>query len=86
MILARSRIMTTNRQQVKVKAGRKLHLDLELPPDWPQGEVEIQVSVVPSKKTPNGATFVEAVKRLQAKGGVKSIPDPVAWQREERGH
>lgn len=49
--------------------------------------VEVRVSLLPSRTaTPsNGATAVEALERLARLGGLSSIEDPSAWQREARG-
>ena len=35
-------------------------------------------------ESPNGARFVEIAERIAREGGIPSIPDPVAWQREIR--
>ncbi len=44
----------------------------------------IVVSPQPKLKKPDGQKMVEALEKIAALGGVKSIPDPVAWQREIR--
>lgn len=36
------------------------------------------------KKSVNGKKMVRSLEKLASLGGVKSIPDPVAWQREIR--
>ena len=33
---------------------------------------------------PNGKKAAEILKKIADRGGIKSIPDPVAWQREIR--
>ena len=38
----------------------------------------------PIPQEPNGAKFAEAVRLAHEFGGITSIPDPVAWQREIR--
>ncbi len=49
--------------------------------------VEVSVEILspkPEPRKPNGAKMVEALEKLSALGGVKSIPDPDAWLREIR--
>jgi hypothetical protein len=49
--------------------------------------LKVQVKIVEEEseqKKPNGKLAVEALEKLAAMGGIKSIPDPVAWQREIR--
>lgn len=51
------------------------------------GEVTVEMTVVPTTskwKKPDVEKMVEALEGLAALGGIKSIPDPVAWQREIR--
>ena len=44
----------------------------------------IGVEVIENKKTSKGKTDVSALKKLSENGGVKSIKDPVEWQKETR--
>ena len=49
--------------------------------------VEVNVEIISPKtepRKPDGAKMVEALEKLSALGGVKSIPDPDAWLRETR--
>ena len=48
--------------------------------------VEVLVVAVPRSKRQqlNSKKAVAALERIASRGGVKSIPDPVKWQREIR--
>jgi hypothetical protein len=35
-------------------------------------------------REPNGKRAIEFLRQIACRGGIKSIPDPVAWQREIR--
>ena len=71
-------------------------LHLPLPPDAPRGKVKVTATVepVPARETavreaaPEGTaagTPLDALKELRKLGGLRHvIPDPVAWQREQR--
>jgi hypothetical protein len=51
------------------------------------GTVTVDMTIVSKArkwKKPDGKKMVEALEKIAALGGVKSIPDPVAWQREIR--
>lgn len=50
------------------------------------GVMEVYVTRVdePIKSVPNGRRAMEALERIAEKGGIQSIVDPVAWQREIR--
>jgi hypothetical protein len=58
-------------------------LQVDVPADWPVGEVRVSVSVQPV--APGDSTkAIESLAALAALGGVKSINDPVEWQKTER--
>lgn len=48
--------------------------------------VEVSVVAIPRSKQQqmNSKKAVAALERIASRGGVKSIPDPVKWQREIR--
>ncbi len=48
-------------------------------------EVEVKVRELPRQTPePNGRRAMAALGRIADKGGIRSIVDPVAWQREIR--
>lgn len=61
-------------------------LHLPLPADAPRGKIKVtavleaQEDDWPARR----ARALAALERLAARGGIRSIPDPVAWQREQR--
>ena len=66
-------------------------LHLPLPPEMRHGKVRVEAkleALPPTSDpgvTPPNATPLEAFKVLRAAGGLRHvIPDPVAWQREQR--
>ena len=66
-------------------------LHLPLPPEMRHGKVRVEAKLEalpqpsdPGARSPS-ATPLEAFKVLRAAGGLRHvIPDPVAWQREQR--
>ena len=61
-------------------------LHLPLPADAPSGKVKVTATVeaVPAEKIA-ASTPLDALKELRKLGGLRHvIPDPVAWQREQR--
>lgn len=60
----------------------------EIPTDVKNGnrvKVEITLTQKPvTQSKANGRRAVAALKAIADRGGIKSIPDPVAWQREIR--
>ncbi len=50
------------------------------------GVMEVYVTRVgePANRVPNGLRAMAALERIAEKGGIQSIVDPVAWQREIR--
>lgn len=65
-------------------------LHLPLPPELRNGKVKVEARlerVTEPKEAsakPNG-TVLDALRELRALGGMKDlIPDPMAWQREQR--
>ncbi len=65
-------------------------LHLPMPPDAPRGKVKVTATVEPvsagetAARQANWEQAMEALRGLAAQGGIQSIPDPVAWQREIR--
>ena len=62
-------------------------LHLPLPPELRHGKVRVEAKLeaVPPRSDTEGPTPLEAFKVLRAMGGLRHvIPDPVAWQREQR--
>ena len=55
------------------------------PPDVQNGGVRVYVIVLPESAAPSrGEQMAAALARLAESGGVASIDDPIAWQRELR--
>ncbi len=53
----------------------------------PENAVKVDVKVrhsVGASQEPNGRRAMAALERIAEKGGIRSIVDPVAWQREIR--
>ncbi len=51
------------------------------------GRITVDITVVDSITSahkPDSKRAVEALRKIAALGGIKSIPDPVKWQREIR--
>lgn len=80
--------MSTITVILEPNAGGTLHLPL--PPELRNGKVKVEARLervtgpneIPAK--PNG-TVLDALRELRALGGMKDlIPDPMAWQREQR--
>jgi len=65
-------------------------LHLPLPPDAPRGTVKVTATVEPvpagetAARQANWQRAMDALRGIAARGGIQSIPDPVAWQREIR--
>jgi hypothetical protein len=85
---AYSENMSTITAVLQPDADGSLHLPL--PPELRQGLVRVEAKleavpvVVPTSAQPV-ASPLEAFKALRASGGLRHvIPDPVAWQREQR--
>lgn len=75
--------MTAIHQHVVIPNDHKLHIELELPADWPTGEAEITVSVAPARAS-NKPKAVEYLRGLSTLGGVQSIDNPSSWQQDIR--
>lgn len=65
-------------------------LHLPLPTDAPRGKLKV-TATLESVRTEDAAArqarwqrAMDALRRIAARGGIRSIPDPVAWQREQR--
>lgn len=51
------------------------------------GEIKVEMTVISKRGNlprSDGKRMAEALAQIAARGGVRSIPDPVAWQREIR--
>jgi len=65
-------------------------LHLPLPADAPRGKVKVTATLEPahsgdaSTRQANWEQAMNALRRIALRGGIRSIPDPVAWQREIR--
>ena len=65
-------------------------LHLPLPPDAPRGKVKVTATLEPvqvgetAARQANWERAMNALRRIALRGGIRSIPDPVAWQREIR--
>ena len=65
-------------------------LHLPLPADAPCGKVKVTATLEPvqagetAARQANWERAMDALRRIALKGGIRSIPDPVAWQREQR--
>ena len=68
--------------------GHTIEWDGNGPDELKDGqEPKVKVIVESGEKTlpkSDGKKMAEALAKIAARGGVKSIPDPVAWQREIR--
>ena len=80
-------MMTTYKAKLK---GNQLEWADEVPPPPPQPDAEVLVTFLATNgsalmdKAERGARMKAALDQLAARGGIQSIPDPVAWQREIR--
>lgn len=81
-----SKSMSTIKALLEPHADGSLHLPL--PPELRHGKVKVEASLesVPEHgDDANGGTVLDAMRELRKIGGMgDSIPDPVAWQREQR--
>ena len=61
-------------------------LHLPLPADAPRGKIKVTATLEAQEEDwpERRARALAALERLAARGGIRSIPDPVAWQREMR--
>ena len=79
-------MLTTYR--AKLRDGKLAWTD-EAPTIVKSAETQVLVTVLPPKngvldKAECGRRMKEALDALAAMGGIKSIPDPMTWQREMR--
>lgn len=76
--------MSTITVIVEPDAAGVLHL--QLPSDAPRGKLKVTATLEsagvdwPARR----GVALEALERLAARGGIRSIPDPAAWQRADR--
>jgi len=69
--------------------GERLEWSGEVPLAASQ-EADVLVTVLPplelaeGERRERGAGMAAALREIAARGGIRSIPDPVAWQREIR--
>lgn len=63
-------------------------LHLPLPADAPRGRVKVTATVeavsADTDWPERRQRALAALERIAARGGIRSIPDPVAWQCEQR--
>ena len=61
-------------------------LHLPLPADAPRGRMKVTATLESAEMDwpERRELALAALRRLAARGGIRSIPDPVAWQREQR--
>ena len=61
-------------------------LHLPLPADAPRGKMKVTATLEAQDEgwPVRRERAMAALRRLAARGGIRSIPDPVAWQREQR--
>jgi len=81
--------MSTITAVLEADADGTLHLPV--PPNLRRGKVKVVATLQAEQEIPgqsgeaNPGTPLEALKELRRLGGLSHvIPDPVAWQREER--
>ena len=78
-----------NTYKAKLKGSQIEGVD-EVPPSVNGGTTDVLVTLLPhmpetlEEKLERGARMKAALERIAARGGIQSIPDPVAWQREMR--
>lgn len=76
--------MSTITAIVEPDAAGVLHL--QLPSDAPRGKLKVTATLEsagvdwPARR----GVALKALERLAARGGIRSIPDPAAWQRGQR--
>jgi len=75
--------MTTILKNVVITSNHKLHLDLDVPAEFPVGATVVTVMLTPTE-TPDNDKAIECLRKLSQLGGVPSIPNPDEWQREIR--
>ncbi len=76
--------MSTITAILEADADGTLHLPL--PADVPRGKIKVTATLEAQEEgwPERRARAMAALGRLAARGGIRSIPDPVAWQREQR--
>ena len=83
--------MSTITAILEADADGTLHLPL--PPELRRSRVKVTATLEATPGNVSGETAdwparreraLAALERLAARGGIRSIPDPVAWQREQR--
>jgi len=78
--------MSTVNAILEINEDGSLHLPV--PANMKQGKVQVvaELTLVPNDSEQNARwqRALDALDELAARGGIKSIPDPLAWQREMR--
>ena len=80
-------MLTTYKAKLK---GERLQWVDEVPPLTQQDGADVLVTILHTNgrasldKAERGARMKAALDKLATLGGISSIPDPVAWQREMR--
>jgi hypothetical protein len=68
--------------------GNRIEWEGDEPPELTAtSRIKVDVTVVDTPASPNAPDHkrvVAALRKIAKRGGIKSIPDPVKWQREIR--
>ena len=68
---------------VEAHADGSIHLPL--PVEMRRGKVKVTATLIPgSGETDQAVNTLDPLRRIAARGGIKSIPDPARWQRKIR--
>jgi hypothetical protein len=64
-------------------------LHIPVPADMRKGKVKVTATLTPVpgsnvQDAKTRANALDSLRRIAARGGIKSIPDPILWQREIR--
>ena len=80
-------MMSTYSTILKPHADGKVHVHVPVPKKLRRGKLRVTVTLEPANmaKDPEDMTLLEVFEEFRKVGGLKDvIPDPVAWQREQR--
>jgi hypothetical protein len=60
-------------------------IHLPVPPEMRRGKVKVTATLISvSGETDQAVNTLDPLRRIAARGGIKSIPDPARWQRKIR--
>jgi hypothetical protein len=67
-------------------SGDRIVWSADAPPGLSAASVPVHVTLLaqPSASAENRKRMVAALEELATRGGLASIPDPLAWEREQR--